>query len=360
MLSVGPATDSGPTDSLCFSGEDMGRRANELPIEQGDPRILKFAAALREIRERAGNPTLALMSANSGVSAASLSKAAAGHELPSWRVTEAYVEACSADTAAWRKDWEKARREVRPREFTNDGSAESLQLSPEERRRASWPRTWERWDRTRLILPSHRAETLLDLRLGLQSLRAYRSLSLRQLAHLVPYSHSTLAAVLSGARPVSAHFLRNYLEACGVASPTELISWFDLLSMASPEHRDDAARLRLTAFAMDGRGSVGSTSWRSSSLPVSAEVARLRKFSLQVRSRRLREWLSGGPSSREKRAMYRRLEKLHRISPVDLALFERGEWDLTLNEVNRLVSEAKRLGYTDIDPLVESVFRHPA
>ncbi|MFD6294030.1 helix-turn-helix domain-containing protein [Streptomyces sp. NPDC060235] len=200
----------------------------------------------------------------------------------------------------------------------------------------------------------------MDLRLALQSLRAYRSISLRQLAHLVPYSHSTLAAVLAGARPVSAHFLRNYLEACGVTSPTELISWFDLLSMASPKHRDDAARLRLATFAMHGRSSASSTTWRSSSLPVSAEVARLKQYSLQVRSKKLRDWLSAGPPSREKRAMYRRLEKHYGVSPVDLALFERGEWDLTLTEVNRLVGEAKRLGYTDTDPLVESVFNHPA
>lgn len=338
----------------------MGRRINQLPIGQGNPRVIEFAAALRVLRERAGSPTLAQMATRCGVSAASLSKAAGGYELPSWRVTKAYVEACSGDTRRWRKDWEEVRREIRPREFVSEDSVESLHLSPEERRRASWPRTWERWDRTGIILPSHRAETYLDLRLALQSLRAYRSLSLRQLAHLMPYSHSSVAAVLSGARPVSPYFLRNYLEACGVTSPTELISWFDLLSVASPEHRNDAARTRLMAMAMNGRHSANSRTWRSGALPVNAEIVRLRKFSLQVRSKNLREWLSVSLSNREKRTMFRRLEKHYGMNSVDLSLFERGEWELTLMEVNRLVGEAKRLGYTDIDPLVDSVFRNPA
>ncbi|WP_308117189.1 MULTISPECIES: helix-turn-helix transcriptional regulator [unclassified Streptomyces] len=205
-----------------------------------------------------------------------------------------------------------------------------------------------------------RAETYLDLRLALQSLRAYRSLSLRQLAHLMPYSHSSVAAVLSGARPVSPYFLRNYLEACGVTSPTELISWFDLFSVASPEHQNDAARTRLMTMAMNGRHSASSRTWRSGALPVGAEIVRLRKFSLQARSKHLREWLSVSLSDREKRAMFRRLEKRYGMNAVDLSLFARGEWELPLVEVNRMVGEAKRLGYTDIDPLVESVFRNQA
>jgi hypothetical protein len=93
---------------------------------------------------------------------------------------------------------------------------------------------------------------------------------------------------------------------------------------------------------------------------VNAEIVRLRKFSLQVRSKNLREWLSVSLSNREKRTMFRRLEKHYGMDSVDLSLFERGEWELTLMEVNRLVGEAKRLGYTDIDPLVDSVFRNPA
>ena len=91
-----------------------------------------------------------------------------------------------------------------------------------------------------------------------------------------------------------------------------------------------------------------------------AEIVRLRKFSLQARSKHLREWLSASLSDREKRAMFRRLEKRYGMNAVDLSLFERGEWELPLVEVNRMVGEAKRLGYTDVDPLVESVFRNPA
>ncbi|MCF0086461.1 hypothetical protein B0E37_01515 [Streptomyces sp. MH192] len=58
--------------------------------------------------------------------------------------------------------------------------------------------------------------------------------------------------------------------------------------------------------------------------------------------------------------MFRRLEKRYGMNAVDLSLFARGEWELPLVEVNRMVGEAKRLGYTDIDPLVESVFRNQA
>lgn len=327
----------------------MGRRSKELPTNQVNACIVEFAAALRYLRDQAGNPTLAEMANKSGVSTASLSKAAGGYELPSWRVTRAYVEACGSESRPWRKRWEGVRREIRPNEFICGEPDEPLNLDPEQRRRASWPRTWARWDRTGMILPTHRAETTLDLRLGLQSLRAYRSLSLRQLAHLMPYSHSTVAAVLSGARPVSAYFLRSYLQACGVTTHTEVFHWLDLLATADP-NQQKSAEIRF----LSGRES-SSLRWRPN-LPISSEINRLKTFSLRRRSDDLRKWLVSNLNKRERRAIYRRLERQFGINAVDLSLFERDEWELSVGQLNQLAKEARERGYKDIDPVIESVF----
>ncbi|MEU1457256.1 helix-turn-helix domain-containing protein [Streptomyces avermitilis] len=330
----------------------MGRHAKELPTEQADTCIVEFAAALRSLREQAGNPTLAEMASRAGISTASLSKAAGGHEIPSWRVTEAYVEACGHDPKSWRKRWENVRRATRPREFVSDEFVESLNLDPEQRRRASWPRIWERWDRTGMILPTHRAETALDLRIALQSLRAYRSLSLRQLAILMPYSHSTVAAVLSGARPVSAFFLRNYLQACGVTTYGEVLQWMDLLRAADPTEKSAAGAV-LNSTLRDNGGNSISYAWRPR-LPISSEIDRLKKVSLRERSDHLRTWLLGKLDPKARNAIYRRLEKLYGINAVDLRLFERQEWSLSLDQLNKIVREVKRHGFKDIDPVVDS------
>ncbi|MFI7396446.1 helix-turn-helix domain-containing protein [Streptomyces tendae] len=329
----------------------MGRHAKELPTEQADTCIVEFAATLRALREQAGNPTLAEMASRAGISTAALSKAAGGYEMPSWRVTEAYVESCGQDPKSWRKRWESARRETRPREFIVDESVESLNLNPEQRRRASWPRTWERWDRTGMILPSHRAETTLDLRLALQSLRAYRSFSLRQLASLMPYSHSTVAAVLSGARPVSAFFLRSYLQACGVNSYGEVLQWMDLLRTSDPSETSSAGSV-LRSTLRDNGGHTTTGGWKPR-LPISGQIDRLKKLSLRQRSEHLRKWLLGELETKDRNAIYRRLEKLYGINAVDLRLFEREEWSLTLDQLNKVAREAKRHGFKDIDPVVE-------
>ncbi|MER6563786.1 helix-turn-helix transcriptional regulator [Streptomyces sp. NPDC001027] len=329
----------------------MGRRTKELPIESDTSAIVKFAASLRELREKAGNPTLASMAKETGVSTASLSKAAGGHELPSWRTTKSYVEVCGADPKQWRNLWEAIRREMRPKEFISGDADESLNLTPEQRRRASWPRMWARWDRTGMILPSHRSESLLDLRLAMQSLQNYRSLSLRQLARLMPYSHSTVASVLSGTRPVTAFFLRSFLQACGATSLNEVIQWMDLLSTADPSQRA-ASHIRIAPVSTPN----SSSDWRPG-LPVSEEIERLRKFSLRKRSDHLRSWLLSRVEERARRALYRRMEKAQRINASHLTLFERGEWSLTLDELNKLAMEAKqRWGYEDIDPVIESTF----
>ncbi|MVO90577.1 helix-turn-helix domain-containing protein, partial [Streptomyces sp. p1417] len=349
----GQRTDAGPGRFGIHRGASMGRHAKDLPTDHVNSRVVDFAAALRRLRRKAGQPTLAVMAKQSGFSTASLSAAAGGYVLPSWRVTTAYVEACGADPQTWRGRWEAVRRELRPQEFMSDESVDSLNLDPEQRRRASWKRTWERWDRTGVILPPHRAETALYLRIALQSLRAYRSLSLRQLAQLMPYSHSTVAAALSGARPVSAQFLSNFLQACGATTFSERVSWLNLLASANPDQQRAAeSSIAASAKASGGRF-IAAQSWRSA-LPTSSEISRLKSFSIRKRSEHLRDWLMANLSNSERRALYRRAEKVTRVSAAQLSLFERGEWNLTLKQLNYFVKEAQVHGFEDIDPVIES------
>ena len=323
----------------------MGRHTKDLPVGE-NPETVAFAADLRKIRVKAGNPTLAEMARISGVSVASLSKASGGYELPSWRVAEAFLAACGNDSAAWRGRWEKARRAARPGAASiGDEPPESLHLDAERRRRASWARTWERWERIGMIVPPHRAETNMDLRLALDSLRNFRSLSLRQLALLMPYSHSTLAAVLSGARPVKITFLRQYLMACGVKSLAEHMAWHELFATANPQLAMESERqLR---YLRDH----GST-YQQRRLPASKEIARIKVYSMRKRSERLRSWITEIPL-RQRRSMYRRLDAARRVTIDELGLFERGEYPLTLKKLNAVIDEAKNLGYQDIDPMVE-------
>ncbi|MET9626499.1 hypothetical protein ABZX92_03455 [Lentzea sp. NPDC006480] len=81
----------------------MARR--ERPLVSGDEILLRFAADLRKLREKAGNPTYRELSRLAHYSAASLSQAAAGHKLPSLAVTRAYVRVCDGDEAEWTARW---------------------------------------------------------------------------------------------------------------------------------------------------------------------------------------------------------------------------------------------------------------
>ncbi|MEV6236107.1 hypothetical protein [Lentzea sp. NPDC051838] len=81
----------------------MARR--ERPLVSGDEILLRFAADLRKLREKAGNPTYRELSGLAHYSAASLSQAAAGHKLPSLAVLVAYVRVCDGDEAEWTERW---------------------------------------------------------------------------------------------------------------------------------------------------------------------------------------------------------------------------------------------------------------
>ena len=77
----------------------------ERPLDEGDSRLLEFAADLRRLRANAGSPTYRELSRRAHYSATTLSDAAGGRQLPSLSVTLAYVAACAGDTAVWEQRW---------------------------------------------------------------------------------------------------------------------------------------------------------------------------------------------------------------------------------------------------------------
>lgn len=86
----------------------------ERPLDAGDTALLRFAADLRRLREKAGSPTYRELARRAHYSAASLSDAAAGRKLPSIAVTLAYVRACAGDAGEWERRWQEVAAEQQP------------------------------------------------------------------------------------------------------------------------------------------------------------------------------------------------------------------------------------------------------
>lgn len=90
----------------------MARR--ERPLGTGDDAITAFAADLRALRSKAGNPPYRELAVRAHYSAASLSEAASGRKLPSLALTRAYVGACDGDVAEWEARWHDLAAEPDP------------------------------------------------------------------------------------------------------------------------------------------------------------------------------------------------------------------------------------------------------
>ncbi|MEU5023895.1 nSTAND1 domain-containing NTPase [Streptomyces milbemycinicus] len=73
----------------------MGRQ--ERPLDPGAGPEQRFAFALRKLRSEAGGPTYRAMAQRTPYTVSTLSRAAAGEQLPSLEVTLAYVAACGGD-----------------------------------------------------------------------------------------------------------------------------------------------------------------------------------------------------------------------------------------------------------------------
>ncbi|MGC0334699.1 WD40 repeat protein [Streptomyces sp. SAI-170] len=95
----------------------MGRQ--EKPLDAAAGPVPAFAAELRELRRAAGTPTYGAMARRTRYSAATLSRAAAGEQLPSLAVLLEYVRLCGGDPGQWEKRWHRAHEEVsgRPQEM---------------------------------------------------------------------------------------------------------------------------------------------------------------------------------------------------------------------------------------------------
>src|SRR5262245_20315868 len=81
----------------------MGRPMR--PVNPADGAVQQFAAGLRELRERAGNPTFRQLAKQAHYSATTLSVACSGKVLPSLDVTLALVRACHGAEDIWRRRW---------------------------------------------------------------------------------------------------------------------------------------------------------------------------------------------------------------------------------------------------------------
>jgi hypothetical protein len=88
----------------------MGRR--ERPIEHGP--VAGLAAGLRRLRAEAGTPTYRQLAERSHFAPSVLSAAARGARLPTWAVTQAFVQACGGDVAQWREHWRAVSGAVQP------------------------------------------------------------------------------------------------------------------------------------------------------------------------------------------------------------------------------------------------------
>jgi WD40 repeat protein/transcriptional regulator with XRE-family HTH domain len=88
----------------------MGRQ--ETPLDPGQGPVQRFAFELRKLRREAGGITYRAMARGTRYSVSTLSRAAAGEQLPSLPVMLAYVAACGGDAADWERRLHAAEEEA--------------------------------------------------------------------------------------------------------------------------------------------------------------------------------------------------------------------------------------------------------
>ncbi|MFI6567409.1 hypothetical protein [Streptomyces sp. NPDC050534] len=187
----------------------MARTSDPL-LHRDDPEhaLARFLRGLQAKASTVAEPmTLKKIADASGVSQASLSKASHGDPRTSWRTVEAWVRVCEGDQATARRLWGK----VRDAQEEPSSDAEAALVA---RAVAHWART------STLGVPQY-LESEEELRTVLQALRRYVDVPLRVLAQAtlqggIPYSRTTLSAVLSGKRPMTFEHLAAILFGCKV------------------------------------------------------------------------------------------------------------------------------------------------
>ncbi|MFK3983814.1 AAA family ATPase [Micromonospora sp. NPDC050397] len=106
----------------------MPRR--ERPLNGDGGILLRFAADLRQLREKAGSPTYRELAHRAHYSAATLSEAAGGRKLPSLAATLGYVRACDGDVTAWEQRWHETAAELAGLEDDDENPGADDQASP--------------------------------------------------------------------------------------------------------------------------------------------------------------------------------------------------------------------------------------
>ncbi|KAK1182905.1 hypothetical protein B7755_035085 [Streptomyces sp. NBS 14/10] len=96
----------------------MGRQ--ERPLDPGAGPEQRFAFALRKLRSEAGGPTYRAMAQRTPYTVSTLSRAAAGEQLPSLEVALAYVAACGGDREEWERHWRQTSEEITLRAVEDD------------------------------------------------------------------------------------------------------------------------------------------------------------------------------------------------------------------------------------------------
>lgn len=86
-------------------GGDMGRSENLARSTTDIPGLDAFAQDLRQLRVRAGKPTLRQLAERTDYSATSLARVIGGDRLPSLNMLLAYVRATGGDTEEWERRW---------------------------------------------------------------------------------------------------------------------------------------------------------------------------------------------------------------------------------------------------------------
>ncbi|MEV6423501.1 helix-turn-helix domain-containing protein [Streptomyces sp. NPDC051662] len=84
----------------------MGRQ--ESPLDPAQGTVQRFAFELRKVRQQVDGMTYRAMARRTGLSAVTLSQAAAGRKLPTLEVLLAYVSACGGDGEEWERRWHEA------------------------------------------------------------------------------------------------------------------------------------------------------------------------------------------------------------------------------------------------------------
>lgn len=190
----------------------MGRP--EKPIKSYTCAAGGFACLLRGARERAGNPTYRDMAEADGctVSYSQLSKAASGESMPTWTVTESFINSLNAlrtqgdaeDLTMWYERWHKAmEREDAERD-----------LPPRMRRRARHARPTEPVIVSIAADPT-KATTAEEFIRQLKILRAWSDLTLAEISDRSKVPTSTLSDTLKRPTLPKLSFVEAFVLACG-------------------------------------------------------------------------------------------------------------------------------------------------